>query len=203
LATALEAILAGGEKENEGLTLRLRNRAAALLAADDDSAKAVFEDVGLLYGLRSKLVHGGQIKQNDLKRDLRKLSTMPADAVDQRFGIALGYAGDWMRDLVRRAILARLCLAARPHAEPDAGEEPEALWPFSGTTSGDAVLSDDATRARWRSNWHEKLTVLGVGEAARPPREAVDFITPHEKEDQARSRRQPRVDIDERPPEAP
>ena len=32
LATALEAILAGGEKETEGLTLRLRNRAAALLA---------------------------------------------------------------------------------------------------------------------------------------------------------------------------
>jgi hypothetical protein len=39
LTTALEAILAGGETETEGLTLRLRNRAAALLATDADPAE--------------------------------------------------------------------------------------------------------------------------------------------------------------------
>jgi hypothetical protein len=201
LATALEAILAGGEKENEGLTLRLRNRAAALLAADNDHATAVFDDVGLLYGLRSKLVHGGQIKRNDMKRDLRKLSTMPADAVDQRFGVALGYAVDRMRDLVRRAILARLCLAARLEPEPDTEAEPKALWPFSGATAVDALLSDDATRAHWRSSWHEKLTALGVGDAAKPPREAVDFLTPQDEEN--RARRQPSVDAGEHSPEVP
>jgi hypothetical protein len=46
LATALEAALIGAEKETEGLTLRLRNRAAALLVTDDDPAKTLFEDVG-------------------------------------------------------------------------------------------------------------------------------------------------------------
>lgn len=144
LATALEAILAGGETDNEGLALRLRNRAAALLAADTDPARAIFGDVGLLYGLRSKLVHGGQIRVNDLKHDLRKLSTMPADAVDQRFGVALGYGGDRMRDLVRRAILARLCLTAAPNAEGDADARDPA-WPFVGSTPVDPLLSDDAT----------------------------------------------------------
>lgn len=63
LATALEAALLGAERETEGLTLRLRSRTSALLATDDDPARGLFDDVGLLYGLRSKLVHGGQIKR--------------------------------------------------------------------------------------------------------------------------------------------
>jgi hypothetical protein len=171
LATALEAILAGGESEAEGLTLRLRNRAAALLAADGDPATAVFGDVGLLYGLRSKLVHGGQIKQSELRRDLGKVSTMPQGEATNRFGVAIGYAVDRMRDLVRRAILARLCLAA----------EPDPVWPFSGSTGVDALLSDDETRGRWRASWHAKLAALGIEAAANPPSKAVDFLTPHER----------------------
>jgi hypothetical protein len=178
LATALEAILAGGETETEGLTLRLRNRAAALLAADGDPAKAVFGDVGLLYGLRSKLVHGGRIKQNELRRDLGKISMMPEGEPDNRFGVAIGYAVDRMRDLVRRAILARLCLAA----------EPDQVWPFGGSIGVDALLSDDETRGRWRASWHDKLAALGVEAAASQPRGAVDFLTPHGQEDQARRR---------------
>jgi Apea-like HEPN len=190
LATALEAILAGGERETEGLTLRLRARAAALLAADGDPAKAVFADVGLLYGLRSKVVHGGQIKENDLRRDLGKISAMPEGEADNRFGVAIGHAVDRMRDLVRRAILARLCLAA----------EPDPVWPFSGNTTVDAQLSDDETRARWRAGWHEKLAALSVEEAAYPPPKAVDFLTPHEQEEQAR--RRPTVDgHDSAPPD--
>jgi hypothetical protein len=170
LATALEAILAGGETETEGLTLRLRNRAAAVLATDGDPARAVFGDVGLLYGLRSKLVHGGQIKQSDLRRDLGKISTMPEGEAENRFGVAIGYAVDRMRDLVRRAILARLCLAA----------EPDPVWPFSGGIGVDALLSDDETRGRWRVSWHAKLAGLGIEAAANPPPQAVDFLTPHE-----------------------
>ncbi|MGH3476659.1 MAG: hypothetical protein ACRDQD_07450 [Nocardioidaceae bacterium] len=176
LATALEAILAGGETETEGLALRLRNRTAALLATDRDPASAIFGDVGLLYGLRSKLVHGGQIKQADLRRDLRKLSTMPEGAAHNRFGVAIWYAVDRMRDLVRRSILARLCLAAGP----------DPLWPFIGSTSVDSLLSDDAMRGRWRSAWHERLATLGIGDAASPPALAVDFLTPHEEEERGR-----------------
>jgi hypothetical protein len=178
LATALEGILAGGEKETEGLTLRLRNRAAAILAGDSDPARAIFDDVGLLYGLRSKLVHGGQIKQSDLRRDLRRISTMPEGAADDRFGVAIGYAVDRMRDLVRRAILARMCLAA----------EPDPVWPFSGSVSVDALLADDETRAGWRTSWHDKLAAFGIEAAANPPRAAVDWLTPHEQDVQARRR---------------
>lgn len=172
LATALEAILAGGETETEALTLRLRTRAAALLATEGDPATAVFKDVGLLYALRSKLVHGGQIKVTALRKDLGRLSTMPAGEVDAKLGIAMGHAVDRMRDLVRRAILARLCLAA----------EPDPLWPFVGDIAVDAELADDAMRRRWRAGWHTKLAQLGIGEAARPAPNAVAIFTPLDTE---------------------
>jgi hypothetical protein len=85
-------------------TISLRTRVAALLATDDDAGKALFDDVGQLYGLRSRIVHGGQIKQKDLRKVIARISTVPEDAAEH-FGIALGYAVDRMRDLVRRAIL--------------------------------------------------------------------------------------------------
>ena len=70
---------------------------------------------------------------------------MPEGEADDRFGVAIGYALDRTRDLARRGILARLCL----------GAEPDPLWPFTGSTPVDALLSDDATRARWRTSWHD------------------------------------------------
>jgi hypothetical protein len=170
LATALEAALIGA-KETEGLTLRLRTRTSALLATEDDSARVLFEDVGRLYDLRSKLVHGGQIKQKDLRKIIGRISTVPSEAIEHRFGVALGYAVDRMRDLVRRAILARLCLAA----------EPDPLWPFEGNTPVDAILADDAQRSAWRARWHERLGELGVGYAAGPPRSAVDFLSQEDR----------------------
>jgi hypothetical protein len=171
LATALEAALIGAEKETEGLTLRLRSRGAALLATDDDPARALFGDVGLLYGLRSKLVHGGQIKEKELRMDIGRISTVPAENFDYRFGVALGHAVDRMRDLVRRAILARLCLA----------EGPDPLWPFDGATPVDAILSDDAQRAAWRMRWHERLEELAVAYAGAPPRSAVDYLSEEDR----------------------
>jgi len=171
LATALEAALISAEKETEGLTLRLRARVAALLATDNDSARALFDDVGQLYNLRSKLVHGGQIKQKELRRIIARISTVPADAPEHRFGVALGHAVDRMRDLVRRAILARLCLAA----------EPGPLWPFVGDIAVDATLADDTKRAAWRGRWHERLAALGVEYAAGPPRSAVDFLSQEDR----------------------
>jgi hypothetical protein len=167
LATALEAALIGAERETEGLTLRLRSRTSALLATDDDPARALFDDVGLLYGLRSKLVHGGQIKQKDLQNTISRISTVSSETIEHRFGVALGHGVDRMRDLVRRAILARLCLAAGP----------EPLWPFAGDLAVDAVLADDAHRAGWRLRWHERLDALGIGYAGAPPRSAVDFLS--------------------------
>ncbi len=172
LATALEAALIGAERETEGLTLRLRGRLAALLATDDDPAETLFADVGHLYGLRSKLVHGGQISQKELRKAISKISTVPTATVSEyRFGVAVGHAVDRMRDLVRRAILARLCLAAGP----------DALWPFAGDINVDAVLADDAKRKLWRSRWHERLDELGVGQAGSPPSPAVDALTQEDR----------------------
>ncbi|MGZ6527665.1 MAG: hypothetical protein ACXVES_10790, partial [Actinomycetota bacterium] len=100
LATALEGVMAAGEKDTEGLTLRLRTRTAALLASSDDPGPRVFEDVGALYGLRSKLVHGGQVKESDLRKLVARISTVPEDSM---FGIAVAHTVDRMRDIVRRA----------------------------------------------------------------------------------------------------
>jgi hypothetical protein len=167
LATALEAILASGERDNEALTYRLRGRAAALLATDDAVATAIFDDVGHLYGLRSTIVHGGQMKQSDLRRTVGKVSTVAPETVETKFGVAISHAVDRMRDLVRRAILARLCLAA----------DPDPPWPFSRSTAVDSMLSDDATRGRWRAHWHERMAQIGAADAAGPPRAAVDFLS--------------------------
>jgi hypothetical protein len=172
LVTALEAALIGAERETEGLTLRLRSRVAALLATDDDPAETLFADVGHLYGLRSKLVHGGQITQKELRKAISKISTVPTESVSEyRFGVAVGQAVDRMRDLVRRAILARLCLAAGP----------DPLWPFAADFNVDAVLADDAKRALWRARWHEWLAELGVGRAGNPPPAAVDALTQEDR----------------------
>jgi Apea-like HEPN len=173
LATALEAALIGDERETEGVTLRLRSRVAALLATEDDPAEALFADVGRLYWLRSKLVHGGQIPEKELRKAIRSVSTVAADEVsDYQFGVALGHAVDRMRDLVRRAILARLCLAAGP----------DALWPFAGgDISVDGKLADDAARALWRSRWHDRLEELGVGQAGSPPTPAVDALSQEDR----------------------
>ena len=167
LATALEAILIGDDKETEGLTLRLRSRAAALLATVDDPARAIFDDVGKLYGLRSKIVHGGQIKEAELRRTIDRISTVPEGSAQRRLGAALGHAVDRMRDLVRRAILARLCLAAKP----------DSLWPFIGQTPVDAILADDNQREIWRDHWHTALDTLGVGFAGERARSAADFLS--------------------------
>lgn len=107
LATALEGILIGAENEGEGLTLRLCTRTAALVAREDDPAITVFGDVKELYRLRSKLVHGGKITKQDLRKVFVRVSTVPDDDAEHRFGVALAYAVDRMRDLVRRAILAQ------------------------------------------------------------------------------------------------
>src|SRR4029079_7991591 len=81
LATALEAILTGSESESEAVTFRLRSRAAALLPTENDSATSIFRDVGALYSLRSKLVHGGAMKQTELRKEVGRISTVPPGTI--------------------------------------------------------------------------------------------------------------------------
>jgi hypothetical protein len=168
LATALEAIMSGGESDNEALTLRLKTRAAALLSSSRDSAKAIFEDVGVLYGLRSKLVHGGQIKEAELRRIVSRVSTVPAEAP---FGVALAHAVDRIRDLVRRSILVRICLAC----------DSDPPWPFSDTPPVDSLLVEPETRRLWQERARERMAAIGATSALDRPRLAADFLSPNDR----------------------
>lgn len=165
LATALEAILLGGDKSADEVTLRLRSRAARLLCTDRDPATAIFDDVGLLYGLRSSIVHGGNLKEKDLRRYVERLSTsVSADG----FGVAIARAADRLTDLVRRSLLARLCLSS--------GSAP--LWSLGSTVSIDRLLADDSIAASWRSKWHAQLSEMGASDAIDRPKAATDFLAP-------------------------
>ncbi|ACU77744.1 hypothetical protein Caci_8931 [Catenulispora acidiphila DSM 44928] len=161
LATALEAVLISDGNETDAISLRLRGRAAALLVTEVDSGRAIFEDVGRLYKLRSKLVHGGSISEKDLRDITTGLSTAPSDMPPR---VSLAFAVDRMRDLVRRAFLARLCLAA----------EPDALWPFGQEVPVDAMMADEHARDAWRQRWRGVLADLGVPEAAEAAAPGVD-----------------------------
>jgi hypothetical protein len=107
LTTALEASLSGIDKTD--ISLRVCTRAAALLATDDDNPSVIFGDLKILYDLRSNLVHGSAISRNTLDGWLTKLSIFrEGDMPNMRIQRAV----DRLRDLVRRAIVARLLLAA-------------------------------------------------------------------------------------------
>jgi hypothetical protein len=155
LATAFEAVLSGTAKED--VTLRLRTRAATLLSTDRDPADKIFKDVGVIYGLRSKLVHGGAMKRKELLKEVRKISTVPDDVLD---GEAVAHGVERLRDLVRRSLLARVCLAA--------GATP--LWELDRDDGVDAVMVDDVLRTRWRAAWRDTLTSIDAITAADRPR---------------------------------
>ncbi|WP_327097044.1 HEPN domain-containing protein [Nocardia vinacea] len=171
LATSLEG-LALGTNEGEGLTLRLCTRVTALLAHDDDPAAILFEDLKQLYSLRSSIVHGGEVSVKSLNGKLRAMECVPSEKAEENTLVRLGYAVDRLRDIVRRTVLARICLAS--------GDEPP--WPFKekgkeGTVKVDAELSDDATRAIWRAYWRDTLDSLGAGVAAARSEPPVYSLT--------------------------
>jgi hypothetical protein len=167
LMTAFEAALSG--KDTNDVTLRLRVRAAGLLATDDDPAAAVFDDVGQLYVLRSRLVHGGDLSEKELRKIVTAITTVPDDAP---FGVAISHVVDRLRDLVRRSLLARVCLATGP----------DHLWPINSDGKGvDRAMVDPVQLGDWRAAFHGALSSIGALFAADRPRVAADFIDLHEE----------------------
>jgi len=165
LATTMEAIFVSGGSSNEDVGLRLRTRAAALLATNEDSGRKIFDDVRRLYNIRSKLVHGGSLAMKDLDKDLKNLVPNYSGVAS---AVALSFAVDRFRDLARRAILARLALAS--------GETP--LWPWAGDTQVDAELADDQARQHWRNSWTTQLSALGLSNSVGKAEPAVDVLAP-------------------------
>lgn len=151
LITALEAALCDsivGE-----LSLRVRLRAASLLSTDMDSASNIFDDIGSGYELRSKFVHGANIK----RARVEGLVTGMARGFEEPVGTSVlaEVAVDRLRDIVRRAILARMCLAYR-------GTRP---WPINPDFGADAKLIDEEIRDAWNSHWHTELRAMGANDA--------------------------------------
>lgn len=179
LSTALEAALSGTDQTD--VTLRIKHRSAALLATANDPPRHIFEDVGILYELRSKLVHGATLTQKQFEKQVRRLNaerSLHAGPVEppvvnaiakvpDEFGELLDRAVDRLRDIVRRAILARICLAA--------GDKP--LWPLTGTSPVDSILADDGLRRQWRDTWQTMLSEGGSGMATEKAPRAASWLS--------------------------
>jgi hypothetical protein len=154
IAVGLEAALLGGA-DHEEIGLRLRSRAAGLLATAGDSAATVYEDVKHLYNLRSKVVHGSSPPTAKLEAEAYKISVA---ARTHRKGEKWALIMDRSRDLLRRAILARGFLT-------DAGK-----WPTRGRKAErfdvDALLVDAVSREALREIWRAGLADIGLRGAA-------------------------------------
>jgi hypothetical protein len=156
LAIGLEAALLGGDKEGE-ITYRLRTRAAALLTTDEESPERVFDEIGALYEMRSNLVHGTPTGDRHRRRLLSAMqSSQASELMGERFAVIV----DRARDLLRRAIIARLFLSegARP------------LWPWSTPRgfSVDRELLNPGTAQEWRTFVQGRAAELGFPQVCDP-----------------------------------
>lgn len=175
LATAFEAALSGKEKDD--VTLRLKVRAATLLSTELDPADKIFKDVGVIYGLRSRLVHGGAMTRKELVKAVRKISTVPDDVHD---GEKIAHVVERLRDLVRRSLLARICLAT--------GDAP--LWSLDKDEGVDMVMIDDLRRSAWREAWRDTLAGINATAAVdRPFRQIARSGVVYDEDYEAREAR--------------
>jgi hypothetical protein len=158
LTVALEAAI-GEPDEKQDVTLRLRSRAASLLASTSDSASEIFTDLGKLYDLRSAVVHGHPHREVRVRK---LIESIPATAIGIMAADKVDLAIDRLRDIARRAILARLFLASGANA----------VWPLGARSDMDRRLTDDRERRRLRDHWRRALGSLGLAgarEKAGPP----------------------------------
>ena len=166
LATALEAALIGDGANTTAVSLRLRQRAATLLACETDPARHIFKDTKVLYGLRSKIVHGGTLKRDKFEKDLMSISTIPEGTP---LGTASEQAIDRLRDIVRRALLARISLTQAPNP----------LW--TPNVPVDERLADDQNRQKWRSAWQQHMADIGYPDAIQRTTPA-DILSVHDQQ---------------------
>jgi hypothetical protein len=163
LAIGLEAALS--DDSDRDLTLALRSRAAHLLAMPDDPAAAIFRDVGDLYTFRSGVVHGTVVGEPEWtklfeRRGIRQI--LPSDRLET--------AMDRWRDLLRRAILARLLLG-------QANGRRNVAWPLKGAqVSIDGQLVDPGGRRVWRAHIRRHAASLGIARAWRRAEPLHDFL---------------------------
>lgn len=163
LSIGLEATLSGTDTSD--VSLRLRTRAADLLSYVDDAGDTIYDDVKVLYELRSAIVHGSVLTPQRFQRLISRVSN---SARASNLGEQVELALDRWRDLLRRAILARAALGAE-----------EILWPLTDSVDVDRVLRDSSQRAKWLTHIRDYWTDVGLAQAlvAAPP---LQLILPSE-----------------------
>ncbi len=108
---ALDALF-GPDDRRGAITQRLKLRTAFLLGRTDDEARAVFEDVGTLYDIRSTILHGSSPDDKAAGRWLRKLTgKTPQRGDDWRLRLE---AVEKARKIVRRSLMGAVHLFHRP-----------------------------------------------------------------------------------------
>ena len=151
LSVGLEAVLSGTEASD--VSLRLRLRAADLLATVEDPGDTIYQDVKQLYGIRSAIIHGKVLKPDTLTKSFSRVSSA---ARSSRPGEQVALALDRWQDLLRRAILVRAALAEA------------SFWPLKGSADIDRVLRRDSTRTAWIEHIHSYWADRGLASALSP-----------------------------------
>jgi len=157
LCVGLEAVLIGGTEQEE-ISLKLRTRAAYLLATPRDPVGAIYRDVQSLYGLRSRIMHGSTLSASQIASRFGQVSVSARSPHPSDHG---NLSIDRLRDLLRRAILARGFL------------DEKGIWPLAAKDFDvDHSLIDQQERLRWQAAWRNSLAELGLSESpdsAPPP----------------------------------
>ena len=162
LMTGIEASLSG--QSRDAVALRIKSRAAVLLATESDSPEAIFDDLTRLYDLRSSLVHGAEIKDKTLAKAVR--TVVPSSASRPHTPEDVDRAVDRLRDLLRRSILARVALSFGPSPR----------WASaSKDTSIDKMLVNGNAHHAWREDWHGFWEQRGAAEIWRRPSPAQSW----------------------------
>lgn len=166
LAIGLEAALAGTDKTEIGL--RLRTRAADILATDANPPEAIYRDVKTLYDLRSTIVHGASLSVKTVEKAIGSVTGASAARWPaEQYLLAL----DRWRDLLRRAVLARIALTT-------------AITPWSAGGKGgsqldvDKYLLREIDRDAWREHIQAYWADRGLPLALNPPPPALLTIGP-------------------------
>jgi len=140
LTIAMEALF--GPKEGEELTHRLRLRAAFLLGRGDEEARTIYRQVGTLYDIRSRVLHGRAFAERDYRRWLTRLTghrfarfEPVGDVVERAVAIA--------RELVRRSIVGAVGMSQNRVGAP--------AWPLPDT------LDQDMATPRGKSIWRRSF----------------------------------------------
>ena len=162
LATALEASLGQGTKEEIGLALR--NRAAHLLAHDDSQqAEEIYTDIEDLYCLRSDIVHGRAKLQKDLPTLWKARGFTHTFESDRTHALL-----DRWREIVRRSIAARLMLGDEELGAP--------LWPFARDVKVDQFMVRRDSRDAWRDRIVSGAEAYGLPLLASAAPPLLDFL---------------------------